>query len=153
MRHALSTLVERIRVRLREPERGSAVLEFLVVGVLLTLPVFYLVITLSRMQAGAYAVSGAAREAGRMYVTASDDASAAGRADAGAALVFADHGLSGDMTLACSASPCLTRGAQVTVRTAVDVDLPLVPDFLGAVVPTSVRMTSTHVESVGKYRE
>ena len=130
MRHALSTLVERIRVRLREPERGSAVLEFLVVGVLLTLPVFYLVITLSRMQAGAY-----------------------GRADSGAALVVADHGLSGDRTVVCSASPCRTRGAQVTVRTAVDVDLPLVPDFLGAVVPTSVRMTSTHVESVGKYRE
>lgn len=142
-----------VRRRLGDLERGSAVLEFLVVGVLLTLPVFYLVLTLARLQAGAYAVSGAAREAGRVFVASSDDASAVNRGRAGAELVYADHGVPGETGFSCSASPCLTRGAQVTVRTAVDVELPLVPDFLGAVVPTSVRMTSTHVESVGKYRE
>ncbi|MBD2758269.1 pilus assembly protein [Yimella sp. cx-573] len=140
------------RLRRADREGGSAVLEFLVVGMLLTLPVFYLVITMARLQAGAYAVSGAAREGGRMFVTAQDDGSAAARARAGADLVFADHGVLGSTSVACSASPCLTRGATVRVETAVDVELPLVPDFLGAVVPTSVRLTSTHVETVGKYR-
>ena len=78
--------MNRLLARLRrggDDERGSAVLEFLVVGVLLTLPVFYLVITLARLQAGAYAVSGAAREAGRMYVTATDDGAGSQRAQAG----------------------------------------------------------------------
>lgn len=150
----MNALARRLRRILREEnERGSAVLEFLVVGVLLTVPVFYLVITLARLQAGAYAVSGAAREAGRMYVTGADDASGMQRAQAGAGLVFADHGLSGQTAVSCDHTPCLTRGGHVTVNTAVDVELPLVPDFLGAVVPTSVRLTSTHVEAVGKYRE
>lgn len=149
----MKRLMRYLRRRADDGERGSAILEFLVVGVLLTLPVFYLVITMAKLQAGAYAVSGAAREAGRMYVTAPDEGSAASRARAGAALVFADHGLDGDMGVTCSASPCLSRGATVRVETAVDVHLPLVPDFLGAVVPTSVHLTSSHVESVGKFRK
>lgn len=144
--------IHRLRARLGRGDRGSAVLEFLVVGVLLTMPVFYLVATLSRLQSGAYAVSGAAREAGRMYVTAPDAGSAPGRAQAGAALVFADHGLSGQVGVTCSASPCLTRGASVTATAATDVDLPLVPSFLRAVVPTSIHLTSSHNEPVGKYR-
>lgn len=152
MKRPLARLLARLR-RGGDDERGSAVLEFLVVGVLLTLPVFYLVITLARLQAGAYAVSGAAREAGRMYVTATDDGAGSQRAQAGAAMVFADHGLTGQAGISCERTPCLTRGGHITVTTAVDVELPLVPDFLGGVVPTSVHLTSTHVESVGKYRE
>ncbi len=142
-----------LRDRLGDSERGSAVLEFLVVGILLTLPLFYLVVVLARLQSGAYAVSGAAREAGRMYVTSTDDASAAGRARAGAAMVFADHGMTGQLGVRCSANPCLTRGATVTATAATDVDLPLVPSFLNSVVPTSIHLTSSHAEPVGKYRK
>ena len=44
--------------------------EFVFLAVLVMVPLFYLVMTLSRLQAGAYAASTAAREAGRAYVTA-----------------------------------------------------------------------------------
>lgn len=145
-------MLRSLRARLGDPERGSAILEFLVVGVLLTMPVFYLVVTLARLQSGAYAVAGAAREAGRMYVTSTDEGSAAGRAQAGAALVFADHDLSGQVGVRCTANPCLTRGATVTATASADVELPLVPSFLSSVVPTSIHLTSSHDEPVGKYR-
>ncbi|GAB3586307.1 pilus assembly protein [Calidifontibacter terrae] len=144
--------LQRLRARLGEGDRGSAVLEFLVVGILLTLPIFYLVVTMARLQSAAYAVSGAAREAGRMYVTTPEGDSAPARAQDGAALVFADHGVIGQVGMRCSANPCLTRGATVTATAATDVDLPLVPSFLSAVVPTSIHLTSSHDEPVGKYR-
>ena len=50
-------------------EQGSAVVEFVTLGVLLLVPLIYLVLTVARIQAGAYAVSMAAREAGRAFVT------------------------------------------------------------------------------------
>lgn len=144
-------MTARILDRLGEDD-GTAVLEFVLVGVLVMAPLFYLVAAMAQLQAGAYATAGAAREAGRMFVTARDDASAHVRADAGAALVFADHRVEGDVAVACARNPCLTRGAAVTLTTTSRVRLPLVPDFLDGVVPTTVQVQSTHVEHVGRYR-
>ena len=46
-------------------EDGSAVLEFLLVGVLVMCPLFYAVVSFARIQAGSYAVAQAARAASR----------------------------------------------------------------------------------------
>ena len=83
-------------------ERGSAVVEFVFLAVLLMVPLFYLVMVLARLQAGAYAVSGAAREAGRAYTTARVPAQAPARAEAAAESPSATRGFDG---WARSASP------------------------------------------------
>jgi hypothetical protein len=136
-------------------ERGSILVEVVFLLVLLTAPVFYLVGTLGRLQAGAYAVSAAGREAGRAYVTSPDQASAGGRALAAANLVHAAHGFEtgeAGMLIDCAAPPCLRAGESITVSTTLDVELPLIPDFMAGVVPTSVRLTAQHVEPVDAFR-
>ena len=60
---------ERPTPRVAHDERGSAVVEFVVLGVLMLVPLIYLVMMMARLQAGSFAVSQAAREAGRAYVT------------------------------------------------------------------------------------
>ncbi len=136
-------------------DRGSMLIEVLFLMILLMLPLFYLVGTLGRLQAGAYAASAAAREAGRAYVTADDEAAAPGRSVAAAGLVFGTHGFDsgeGSVSVSCRSAPCLTPGAQIEVTSEVKVDVPLIPDFLAGAVPTSVSMTSSHLESVDAFR-
>ena len=65
-------------------DRGSAVVEFVILAVVLLVPLIYLVLCLARVQAGSYAVAQAAREAGRAFVTAADDGSAEARSRAAA---------------------------------------------------------------------
>ena len=70
----------------RQPgDAGNALVEFCVLGVLMLVPVVYLVLVLGRVEAAAFAAQRAAREAGRAFVTAADVAQARSRADAAAA--------------------------------------------------------------------
>ena len=145
-------LLTMLRGRLGALDRGSAVIEFVVVGILLTLPVFYLVIALARLQAGAYAVTQAARESTRAYVTASSDGAGAGRATQAARWAFADQGFDrGTVSMRCSARPCLTRGATVGASADLGVDLPFIPDFLRSAVPSTVHLHARHVEPVDRF--
>ena len=142
-----------LRRRLGEGEDGSAVIEFLVVGILLALPVFYLVITLARLQAGTYAVTAAARESARTFVAAATPAAANQRAGAAARLAFEDQGFGaqGRVTTRCG-GVCLSRGSTVTMRADLAVDLPLIPDFLRGVVPSSISVSATHTEAVDRFK-
>lgn len=137
-------------------ERGSMTVEVAFLLVLLVVPLFYLVATVGRAQAGAYAVSAAAREAGRTFVTADDVGSAASRAQAAADLVFGAHGFGlgeGTVSVTCPDGDCLSPGGRVVVQSAVEVQLPLVPDFMRGRVPTSIALTASHVEAVDQFRE
>ncbi|HEX6756352.1 MAG TPA: hypothetical protein VF109_10465, partial [Mycobacteriales bacterium] len=71
---------------------GTAVVEFLLLGVLLMVPLLYLALAASSVQRSVYGVTQAAREAGRAYATGSA-ATSADRADYAAALALADQGL------------------------------------------------------------
>ena len=51
-------------------EDGNAILEFVMVAVVLMVPLVYVLLTVFQLQRAAFAVSAAAREAGRAYVTA-----------------------------------------------------------------------------------
>ena len=53
---------ERRTPRVAHDERGSAVVEFVVLGVLMLVPLIYLVMMMARLQAGSFAVTQAARE-------------------------------------------------------------------------------------------
>ena len=140
--------------RRQRDEQGSAVVEFVVLGVLLLLPLVYLVLMLGRVQAGAYAVSQASREAGRAYVTAGAGQDATARARAAARISFLDQRFedTGTLTIACDGSPCLRADGRVETTATVQVPLPLVPAFLGDVLPLSVPVSASHVSTVDRFR-
>lgn len=155
------TLPERLRERWRrlreDGERGSAVVEFLGVSLLLLVPVVYLVLTLSTVQAATFAAEGAARDAGRMVAQAPTMAEATMGARAAVEVAFADQGLDVDgaraLRATCSGEPCLAPGSHVLVEVSADVPLPLVPDFLAGTVPAAVPVRATHLTVVPAFRE
>ncbi|NAZ83953.1 pilus assembly protein [Kineococcus sp. R8] len=125
------------------PERdaGSAAVEFLAVGVLLLVPLLYLVLCLGRVQAATFAAEAGAREASRVLATTAGQDVATRRAEAAVGLALRDQGfpaVPGSLVVDCEASPCRTPDAQVAATVSVDVPLPLVPGFLARAVPTSV---------------
>ncbi len=125
-------------------DEGSAVVEFVTLAVLLLVPVVYLVISLGRIQAGAFAVEGASRDAAQLLASAPDDQTAARRIDAAVSMALRDQGLDrpGDpapqITVTCSAQPCLTPESAVSVAVEVEIRLPGVPAFFDALVPARV---------------
>jgi hypothetical protein len=140
----------------RRGEGGSALVEFVFLGVLLLVPLVYLVMTLARLQAGAYAASTAAREGARGFVTATSKDSAEPRARAAAQLAFADQGFlpaDGAVVLACDGDPCLRPEGRVEVQTTVRVPLPFVPAFARDVVPLEVPVSASHVGVVDRFKE
>ncbi|MCA1781399.1 MAG: TadE/TadG family type IV pilus assembly protein [Dermatophilaceae bacterium] len=136
----------------RHDERGSAVVEFVFLTVVVLVPLIYLVLSVARIQAGTYAVTQAAREAGRAYVTAEAGENAAARAYAAADIAFADFDFVGVLEIDCDGAPCLRPEGRIITRAAVSVPLPLVPDFARAVVPLQIPVSSTSVSTVDRFR-
>ena len=157
---ALAGWLNRCRARVRAGRRadgGSAVVEFLGVSLLLLVPLVYLVLTLGRIQAAAFAVEGAAREAGRVVVGARSFEDGVARARAAADLAFADQGVEASaadaVSFRCSADPCLEPGARIVVDVAVRVGLPAVPPVVRRAVPAEVPVTAQFVAVVDEFRE
>jgi len=125
---------------------GTAVLEVLVLGVGLLVPLLYAVVSVMTVQSASYAATSAAREAARAYVTAATPALGASRARAATRLVLADSGVAAVLPGVRCVGTCLAPGSRVDVTVAVDVPLPLVPG--------SPTITVTSVESmpVDRYR-
>lgn len=135
---------------------GSAALEFITAGMLLLLPLVYLVLTMASIQAGAFAVEGAARQAVRVYVQSAS--MGAGDAAAGRAIEFAlaDYGLDADevsVSVSCRPKPanCLTRRGFVTISVSTTITLPLVPPILDLSVPLSIPVQSTATQQVSRF--
>jgi Tfp pilus assembly protein PilX len=135
-------------------EGGTAVVEFVVLAVLLLIPLIYLVMVMARLQAGSYAVSQAAREAGRAFVTAESGAAAQSRASAAARIAFLDHAFEdvGRVVVRCDGTPCLRPDGRVETTATVSVPLPLVPSFVRDVVPLSVPVSASHLSTVDRFR-
>lgn len=126
-------------------EEGSAALEFITAGMLLLVPVVYLILALSAVQGATLASEGAARHAARVYVQATPGTQATAQAQQAVNVALADFGIPEDKaTVSISCSPnCVSPRSLVTVTVAVDVPLPLVPAVLNldrrAVVPVSAQ--------------
>ncbi|WP_380169087.1 hypothetical protein [Jannaschia sp. R86511] len=135
---------------------GSAVVEFVTIGVLMLVPVVYLVVAVAGVQAAAFATESAAREAARIVVTGTDDAQSERLVLAAVGWALRDQGLDADpadaVTVRCSTQPCLTPGADVTVTVAVEVPLPAVPAGVSRVVPLVVPVSATHTQVVDEFR-
>lgn len=140
-------------------DAGSAVVEFVSLAVLLLVPVIYLVLTVGRVQAAAFAVEGASREAARSVAAAPDDATGARRAATAVQLALADQGFArpGDpspsISVDCSTSPCTVAEGLVRVTVEVEVVLPGVPGFLDGVIPTRVPVSAQGVAVVDRFAE
>ena len=150
----------RLRARLSQPgiagsgaQAGSAIVEFVFLAVLMMVPLFYFVMVLARLQAGAYGVSAAAREAGRAYVTAPVADTAWSRAQSAAGLAFADQGFedAGVISMGCEAAPCWHPGGRMTITATVSVPMPLVSAFFFGIVPMQVPVSATHVVTVDRF--
>lgn len=140
--------------RLRVPgDRGSAVLEFIIVGVLVLIPIAYLVLSVMRVQAAVFASTQAVREAGRAFVTADSIARGQQRAMSAARLAFADQGFvlpAQALTVRCRPSACLSPGGAIDVEASWSVPLPWLPASLGRAA--AVPIAASHRVPVDTYR-
>jgi hypothetical protein len=137
-------------------DEGSASLEFVSAGLLMLLPLVYLVLAMGAIQGASLAVDGASRQAVRVFVQSPTVAEAEGRAQRAIDFALADYGLKPDaatVTIACSPKPtaCLTRLGTVTVRVTARVTLPLVPPALHLDAPLSIPLASTATERVSRF--
>jgi len=127
--------------RLRE-ERGSALVEFVFIALVVFVPLVYLVAGFSAVQRGVFASTAAAREAGRAMGTAPDAATGQARAERAVQLAVQDQSVEAtDVRLAyappgagCAAAgsyqPTLTSGEKFSVCVTVTVRIPLLPEFI-----------------------
>jgi hypothetical protein len=137
-------------------ESGSASLEFITTGMILLVPLVYLVLTMSAIQAGSLAIEGAARQAVRVFVQSDSIATAEASAERAIQFALADHGISADdvaVAVSCRPDPgdCLTRQGFVTITVAISVPLPLVPPVLDLQVPLSVPLEATATQQVSRF--
>ncbi|MBI5161734.1 MAG: TadE family protein [Micrococcales bacterium] len=137
-------------------EDGNAALEFIGAGVLLLVPILYLVVAVGAVQAGALGVEGAARQSARMVATAASADAAARDAEAAVAVTLADYGLdagAATVSLSCAPTPanCLSRNGRVSVTVSSIVPLPLFPVFLGMSAPPGIPVSSTATQPVSRF--
>jgi hypothetical protein len=137
-------------------EAGNASLEFITVGMILLVPLVYLVLTLAQLQAGAFAVEGAARQAARVFVQSPNLSDASASAERAIEFALADYGLDSSTTsVSVSCRPvvtnCLTRQGFVTITVSTTVALPLVPTVLDLNVPLSIPLEATATQQVSRF--
>ena len=140
------------RLPAKAPERGSAVVEFTFLALLLMVPVVYFIITVGQIQGASFAVVGAADQAAKVYVAQADPSTAQAAAEQAVALALADFGHPverASVAMACNQPDCQAAGAAVTVTVRLGVALPFVP-FADVLSATEVEASATQL--VGRYR-
>lgn len=139
--------------RINSQESGSAVVEFVFLGLLLMVPVVYFVLTLAQLQAGSFAVVGAADQAAKVYVSEESVPDAAAGARLAALLVLDDFGFdatAAEVQIRCSGE-CLAAGSGVTVEVRLEVGLPLMPSGGGA-SGSAIAVDASATQLVERYR-
>jgi Flp pilus assembly protein TadG len=128
--------------RWRRPDGGAATVEFVLIAVLIMTPLLYVVLAVFEVQRNAFAVTQAAREAGRAFATADDVSSGEERARYAMALALRDQGLPPDgaeLRFGPVGSGCAGAGP-VTLDPGADLEvcvtrvyrIPAVPAYLDA---------------------
>ena len=136
-------------------DTGSAALEFITVGLIMLVPLVYLIVALGSIQAQSLGVEAAARHAARAIALASDAPSAGERADLVIASVAAEYNIDPDnlrVSVSCvpAASTCPDAGSTVMVTVAARVALPLVPAILGLDRLASVPVEASSAQKVSR---
>ena len=143
--------------RRRPDERGSALVELTWLGILLLVPMLWIVLSVFEVQRGAFGVSAAARAAGRAYALAPTDAEGRARAEAAARQALVDQGLDRaplDVEVSCRPFPhdCHSGTSVITVSIHSRVDLPLRSRVLGGDAP-SFALDASHTVPIGQFQE
>lgn len=114
----------------RAADSGSAVIEFIVIGVAALVPMIYIVQCILVAHSAVLASTQAAREAARAFSMSATPTTGHEAAVAAARLAFADQGLTlpaGALRVRCI-GPCLAPGSAVAVDLDWEVPLPWIPD-------------------------
>ena len=138
-------------------EQGSALVELTWLSLLLLVPMLWILVSVFEVQRGAFAVSAAARSAGRAYALAPTDAVGWQRAEAAARQALADQGAGGAplvVRVTCRPFPgdCHAGTSVITVVVHSRVDLPLMPRALGGRAP-SFALDASHTVPIGQFQE
>jgi Flp pilus assembly protein TadG len=142
--------------RLLRRDDGSAVLEFVFIAVMVTVPLIYLIVAVAVVQRSQLAVAQAAREAGRAFATSDTASAASARVRAAVRLALRNEGIDGAVAVrfvavgaSCDAAPVaptLAPGAQFTICVTRHVTLPAVPHVLAGRGITAVGRYDLHVD-------
>lgn len=137
-------------------ERGSAAVEFITVGVVLLVPLVYLILVLGTVQSHTLGAEAAARHAARTVAAAPDASSAATRAAGVLASVAHEYDMDPDsLTVSITCTPtgpaCPRAGATVHVRISTRVSLPFVPSVFGLERFASVPIEASAVHKVSRW--
>jgi hypothetical protein len=134
----------RRRLGMLAGERGSALVEFVFVALVVFVPLIYIIAGFSALQRGVFASTTAAREAGRAIGTAPDALTGMARAERSAQLAVEDQSVAAtDVQVAYAAAgvdcadsggytPTLTPGEEFSVCVTVTVRIPFLPEFVDA---------------------
>ncbi|HEX9087960.1 MAG TPA: hypothetical protein VF867_10575 [Arthrobacter sp.] len=135
-------------------ERGSAVVEFTFLSLLLMVPLVYFIITMGQLQGGSFAVVGAADQAAKVFVAQTDAAGGRAAAEQAVLLALADHGHSAAnarVDTSCVPADCMAPGSAVTVTVQLTVPLPFVP-FSEVLNLNAGQLSATATQLVGRFR-
>ncbi|GAA3762126.1 hypothetical protein GCM10022240_13400 [Microbacterium kribbense] len=145
-------------VGVRAPDdAGNAPLEFILLGVVLLVPIVYLIISLGLIQGQSLGVAAGARHIARAVATAPDADAARARADAALASIVDEYEMdAGSLTLDLSCRPagreCPRVGATLVVTLRARVGLPLVPPVLGLDELASIPVEASSAQRVSRLR-
>lgn len=150
----------------RRGDDGGAIVEFIGMTLLLLVPLVYLIVAFSRVQAAIYAADLAARDAARTSVVSGVSALDAGasrsqamaiadhRAGTALSLTLVDFGFDsgdGNLSLACVPTPCFTPGSDIIATVEVEVGLPGVPGFVQSWLPLSITVNAEAGSSIDDF--
>lgn len=140
----------------RTSQRGNAIVEITWVGILLLVPLLWIVVSVFEVQSGAFGTSSAARAAARAYALAPDDLEGRRRAAEAARLALADQGVTTapQVRVTCTPYPtnCHSGTSVITVRVDTAVELPLFPEFFGGGAPRFA-LDAEHTVPIGQFQE
>jgi Flp pilus assembly protein TadG len=135
-------------------EEGSAALEFILVGLLMLVPLVYLVVVLGLVQAQSLGAEAGARHVARAVSTADDADDARDRADRVLSAVSEEYGIDDiDLSLRCrpAGAQCPSAGATLIVTVRTSVALPLVPPVLGLERIAAIPVEATAAHKVSRF--
>ena len=137
-------------------DAGSAALEFILVGLVLLVPIVYLIVALGAIQGQSLGVETGARQIARTIASAPDPVTADQRAERVLAAIVTEYGLDPsavdvDVRCADTSPDCPAAGALLLVTVRTEIPLPLVPPILGLDQLARVPVEATSVQKVSRF--
>ena len=139
-------------------DAGSAALEFILVGMLLLVPLVYLIVSLGLIQGQSLGAEAGARHIARSLSTAENPDAARRSADLILRSVVEEYALDADsiqLSIECrpAGGQCPEAGSTVVVTVRTRVALPLVPPVLGLERLASIPVEASAVQKVSRFWE